>query len=114
MTSGALHVGKARRLAADLLVGQPQRWRHTVGVAQRADELAAVIGQDDPVVLISAAWLHDIGYAEAVRDTGFHPLDGVTIAHCDVVHQVAHAYRELHRLPVTPPAGVRAPSGSGC
>jgi hypothetical protein len=27
-------------------------------------------------VLVAAAWLHDIGYAPAVKDTGFHPLDG--------------------------------------
>src|SRR5262249_33755831 len=42
----------------------------------------------------------------------FHPIDGATIAHCDVVRQVADAYRELHRLPVTPPAGVRYYSGA--
>ncbi|MCE6995423.1 phosphohydrolase [Saccharothrix sp. S26] len=30
----------------------------------------------DRDVLVAAAWLHDIGYAEALRDTGFHPLDG--------------------------------------
>src|SRR5205823_7809945 len=42
----------------------------------------------------------------------FHPVEGVTVAHCEVVRQVAHAYRELHRLPVTPPAGVRYYSGA--
>ena len=26
--------------------------------------------------MTAAAWLHDIGYAPAVDDTGFHPLDG--------------------------------------
>jgi hypothetical protein len=31
---------------------------------------------DDPDVLTAAAWLHDIGYAEPIVDTGFHPLDG--------------------------------------
>jgi hypothetical protein len=25
---------------------------------------------------VVAAWLHDIGYAPALRDTGFHPVDG--------------------------------------
>ena len=25
---------------------------------------------------MAAAWLHDIGYAEELLDTGFHPLDG--------------------------------------
>ena len=27
-------------------------------------------------MLIAAAWLHDIGYAAAINDTGFHSLDG--------------------------------------
>ena len=27
-------------------------------------------------VLVSAAWLHDIGYAPDVLESGFHPLDG--------------------------------------
>ena len=27
-------------------------------------------------VLVAAPWLHDIGYAVEVTDTGFHPLDG--------------------------------------
>ena len=26
--------------------------------------------------LVAAAWLHDVGYAPDVVDTGFHPLDG--------------------------------------
>jgi hypothetical protein len=30
----------------------------------------------DPRIVVSAAWLHDIGYAPIVVDTGFHPLDG--------------------------------------
>ena len=31
---------------------------------------------DDPDVLVTAAWLHDIGYAPDLVDSGFHPLDG--------------------------------------
>ena len=27
-------------------------------------------------MLVAAAWLHDIGYAPAIQETGFHPLDG--------------------------------------
>jgi hypothetical protein len=30
----------------------------------------------DREVLVTAAWLHDIGYAPGVVDTGFRPLDG--------------------------------------
>jgi anti-anti-sigma regulatory factor len=68
-------VRDARRLAQTLLAGLPERWRHTAGVAARAGEIA-LPGEADAAALVAAAWLHDIGYADQVRDTGFHPLDG--------------------------------------
>jgi len=70
-------IAKARGLAKKLLRKDlPERWRHTQGVATRAAELTATVAAQDRSVLISAAWLHDIGYAPAIRHTGFHPLDG--------------------------------------
>jgi len=70
-------IAKARGLAKKLLRKDlPERWRHTQGVATRAAELATTVAPEDRSVLIAAAWLHDIGYAPALRDTGFHPLDG--------------------------------------
>src|SRR5262249_12379198 len=36
-----------------------------------------------------------------------HPVEGVTASHCGVLGPVADAYRELHRLPASPPFGVR-------
>ncbi len=42
----------------------------------------------------------------------FHPLDGVTTVHCEVVRAVEDAYRALHVLPTTAPAGVRFYSGA--
>jgi len=66
----------ARELAERLLAEPlPRRWAHSQGVAARAESIADVFG-DDAETLIAAAWLHDIGYAPAVSDTGFHPLDG--------------------------------------
>lgn len=71
-----LRTETARDLAHELLAGMPERWRHTAGVARRAEEVAVTIGDDDSDLLVAAAWLHDIGYAEPVRDSRFHPLDG--------------------------------------
>ena len=68
--------GRARRVAEALLGGMGNRWGHTVGVARRAAELAVAVRPGDRDVLVAAAWLHDIGYAEPVVDSGFHPLDG--------------------------------------
>jgi putative nucleotidyltransferase with HDIG domain len=67
----------ARDLAQTLLESHPERWRHTAGVARRAEAAAVTLTEPGDVeALIAAAWLHDIGYAEALRRTGFHPLDG--------------------------------------
>ncbi|SDX63457.1 HD domain-containing protein [Geodermatophilus africanus] len=63
-------------LAHDLLGGLSSRWRHTRGVAHRAATAAAAVPQTDRPVLVAAAWLHDIGYAQPLRRSGFHPLDG--------------------------------------
>lgn len=53
----------------------PRRWAHTQGVAAQARSLGAILGKDADLV-IAAAWLHDVGYAPDLTDTGFHPLDG--------------------------------------
>ena len=53
----------------------PRRWAHVQGVARQAEHAASRLGCRDGV-LVAAAWLHDIGYAPGVKDTGFHPLDG--------------------------------------
>ncbi|WP_447007786.1 HD domain-containing protein [Saccharothrix isguenensis] len=66
----------ARDLAASLLGSMGDRWRHTSAVAARAADLAVTVVEADRDLLVAAAWLHDIGYAEPVVDTGFHPLDG--------------------------------------
>jgi len=69
-------VDEARDLARDLLRGLPERSQHSAGVARRAKELVPTIGDDDPSLLVATAWLHDIGYADEISATGFHPLDG--------------------------------------
>ena len=65
----------AEQVAHGLLGAMTARWQHTAGVAKRAAELARRLPVDREV-LVAAAWLHDIGYADAARVTGFHPLDG--------------------------------------
>ncbi|MCV0384768.1 MAG: hypothetical protein K5799_15205 [Erythrobacter sp.] len=65
----------ARRLAEECLAtSHPDRWRHVQGVAARAVEVSQSGAGDDPVV--SAAWLHDVGYAPVARESGLHALDG--------------------------------------
>lgn len=78
--------GTARRLLAEQL---PRRWAHSRGVGQRAERIAPVLPPADRPVLVTAAWLHDIGYATELVDTGFHPLDGARfLAHSSVPPRV--------------------------
>jgi HD superfamily phosphodiesterase len=71
-------VAKARDLAAHIMRAHPDRLRHLAAVASRADALSATVSVDMVDTLVASAWLHDIGYAPALRQTGFHPLDGAT------------------------------------
>ncbi|MFF0489535.1 HD domain-containing protein [Nocardia sp. NPDC004068] len=67
-------VSWAADLARQHLARLPRRTAHVEGVARRAALAAEVV--DDPVLLVAAAWLHDIGYAPHLIRTGFHPIDG--------------------------------------
>lgn len=71
-----------------------RRWRHVQVVAERAEQVAKALGMRREI-LVSAAWLHDIGYSPKVVQTGFHPLDGARFLRRrgvdeDVVALVAH------------------------
>jgi putative nucleotidyltransferase with HDIG domain len=69
-------VSEAREMARSVLAEVlPRRWEHVQGVAGAGEHVAASLALSREV-LVSAAWLHDIGYAPNVVGTGFHPLDG--------------------------------------
>jgi len=68
-------VDTARQLArTELEDVVPRRWKHVTAVARRARWVAERLRLSDD--LVTAAWLHDVGYAPRLVDTGFHPLDG--------------------------------------
>jgi putative nucleotidyltransferase with HDIG domain len=90
-------VEDAHLLAFTLLAeALPRRWAHTVGVAVTAEALARVLAPPASVDdIVAAAWLHDIGYAPDLVDTGFHPIDGARHAQeqefpPQVVNLIAH------------------------
>ena len=58
-------------MAQGLLAGAlPRRWAHVQGVAGKAERVAASLALSGDV-LVAAAWLHDVGYAPEVTDTGY-------------------------------------------
>ena len=69
-------VDTAGDIAEYLLIGKPERLRHTEAVVEKALLLTSAVADDEAPLLVAAAWLHDIGYAEELRQSGFHPLDG--------------------------------------
>jgi HD domain-containing protein len=86
----------AEQVARDLLADPlPDRWAHSESVAAQACTLAPVLGRHADA-LAASAWLHDIGYAPALHESGFHPLDGACylrdVQHADplVCRLVAH------------------------
>ena len=72
----AVDAARAQELAFTFLRGDPDRRLHLQAVAAPADELRPAVPVADGSLLGTAAWLHDICYSPALRETGFHPLDG--------------------------------------
>ncbi len=58
---GAAVAPLARREVRGYDVPPNELWRHSLGVAVAAEELAAVLGKDAPASMFSAALLHDLG-----------------------------------------------------
>ncbi len=114
--------GPARAVARRWGVSEetPVEWSLGVVQADAAAVDAALHGEDRAYRLIvntpAACVLGGDASAVArvVDSLGvpFHPLQGVTTVHCDVVHEVEEAYRALHVLPTEAPQGVRFYSGA--
>lgn len=88
-------VDAAQELAHVYLKGDPRRLNHSAGAARAAAYAAAVLPTIPADVMISAAWLHDIGYSPALAETGFHPVDGAVLLRREgwddqIVRLVAH------------------------
>lgn len=67
---------EAASAAAELIGAEPERWAHTLAVVHAARGVAGQLPASDGERLIAAAYVHDIGYAAALVDTGLHHLDG--------------------------------------
>lgn len=76
-------VEHARAVAEARLESLPRRWAHVQGVAARAADVTAALGCPHGAEIVAAAWLHDVGYAETVAVSGFHPVDGALFARAE-------------------------------
>lgn len=85
---------RARGLARGFVRGMVPRWSHLSAVGSTAESLA-VLSPAVSADVVSAAWVHDIGYAPELAEAGFHALDGARAlerlgAPAEVVGLVAH------------------------
>lgn len=71
-------IGWAQGVAWGLVGRLDRRWRHVEAVAGRVQELAGVLrwDPDERDAVVSAAWLHDVGFAPGLVRTGCHHVDG--------------------------------------
>lgn len=76
MTGGKDLVAWASREVSSLLVPLGNRWLHTKGVVEQAQQVGKIFDEGSRAVLVSAAYLHNVGYAPSLQRAGFHPLDG--------------------------------------
>jgi hypothetical protein len=69
-------------------------WAHSEAVGRRARRLVGAFTREDGVQLVAAAYLHDVGYAPHLRQTGCHALDGArylrSLGHERLARLVAH------------------------
>jgi hypothetical protein len=92
VTMTGTRVSWARSLAERYMPDLGRRWAHTQAVARCAERLPFTGADHD--LLIAAAYLHDLGYAPELAETGFHPLDGArhlrSLGEEDLALLVAH------------------------
>ena len=106
---------EASSLVAELFGTGSGRYRHMRGAAHTAQAVAPLLlSPDESDLVVAAAWLHDVGYAEP--RTGFHPVDGAElllrrgwphrlaalVAHHSFAGLVAPGARAQHRLAFFP------------
>jgi HD superfamily phosphodiesterase len=84
----------AASYAEELLSPLGDRWLHVRGVARQAQRVASILPADERDDLVAAAYLHDLGYAPSLVQTGLHPLDGArhlrALGHERLAGLVAH------------------------
>jgi hypothetical protein len=71
-----MRLEEAAALARSLLESVDERWPHTVGVVRQAWRFRGKLTEEQGKTLVTAAYLHDVGYAPSLVSTGFHALDG--------------------------------------
>ncbi len=105
----------AEHAANSVLADLGNRWLHVQHVVSLAKKVAPILDDVERDYLLAAAYVHDIGYAPDLVETGFHPLDGARyilqnadlrlaslVAHhtgARFTARLLHVEKELRRFP---------------
>ncbi|WP_227254789.1 hypothetical protein [Frigoriglobus tundricola] len=98
--------------SADWATGIVAATPDDVAAALRPGLLAYLLIVNTPTECVIGGRRADVEKLAAAVNRPLHLLDGVTLAHCEVGRPVEGPYRDLHTLPVTPPARVTIYSGA--
>lgn len=83
---------RAESAARRILRGIEPRLSHVLAVGRKAEKVP--LSRSQANWLVAAAYLHDIGYAPALRETGLHQIDGArwlaSKGHAALACMVAH------------------------
>lgn len=66
----------AEECVHELLGDLRPRIDHVLAVGEKARRIAMAFDDEDAELLVTSAYLHDIGYAPELLDTGLHQIDG--------------------------------------
>lgn len=89
--------------AMGVVTAPPERVRPVIARFPRA-YLLIVNTREECVIGGDREQVQDVIEALGAR---WHPIDGVTTVHCEVMEPVRDEYRALHVFPTTPPPGIR-------
>jgi acyl transferase domain-containing protein/3-hydroxymyristoyl/3-hydroxydecanoyl-(acyl carrier protein) dehydratase len=104
--------GLAAHEAVDWTLGVIDRPEKLVRTAVDKMEKVFLLIVNTPKECVVGGARHAVSRLVSGLGATFLPLEGVTTVHCKVAREVEDAYRELHKLPTSAPAGVRFYSGA--
>ncbi|VTS03696.1 beta-ketoacyl synthase N-terminal-like domain-containing protein [Tuwongella immobilis] len=96
----------------DWVVGIVRTGAQAVRAALLPESKAFLLIINTPEECVIGGHRPDVEALAARLEKRLLPIDGVTTAHCAVTGPIEEPYRELHRLPTTPPSGVDYYSGA--
>jgi hypothetical protein len=76
LLNGVPSPAEAATMLSEVLPARSHRLAHSLAVGRKAETIADMLEPERAGLLVAAAYLPDVGYAEVAAGTGMHQLDG--------------------------------------